>query len=94
MKRRWINLVFAAIVLSFLTATAFVHLKLRAVDHASLGISMNTAPSIERLADARAELRHLQMRLDDGSDDRAIHEARRVLDERIDAYLALPILPD
>lgn len=95
MKRRpWIHVVFAATVLSFLTASAFVHMKLRAVDHAALRISTNTAPSIERLADARAELRHLQVVVASTNDPRAVHAAQRALDERVDAYLSLPVLPE
>jgi signal transduction histidine kinase len=94
MRRRWINVVFAAVVVSFIAATAFVNLKLRAVDHAALGISANTAPSIEHLTDARAELRHLQMLLDSGADVHAVHAAEAALDARVDAYLALPVLPN
>jgi signal transduction histidine kinase len=92
--KRWVSIVFAAIVLSFVAATALVHLELRSVDRAALGIATNTAPSIERLADARAELRHLQTVLEGAPDSRTVHEARRALDDRVDAYLALPVLPD
>lgn len=92
--KRWLVLVFVAVVASFLAATALVHVRLRAVDHAALGISTNTAPSIERLADARAELRHLQILVENASDVRTIHAAQRALDERVDAYLALPVLPE
>lgn len=89
---RWVIAVFAAVVASFIAATAFVHLQLREVDHAARVITTNTAPSIEHLADARAELRHLQTALDSG-DSQDIVEARRALDERVDAYLSLPIAP-
>lgn len=87
---RWVLAVFAAVVASFIAATAFVHLQLRDVDRAAEVISTNTAPSIERLTDARAELRHLQTAVD-SHDLHAITDARRALDERVDAYLALPI---
>jgi signal transduction histidine kinase len=97
--RRWIPVIFAVIISSFLAATAVVHAAMRKADQAAHEITSNTAPSIERLADARAELRRLQTLLDEARHAELapmteIEESRRALDRLVDGYLALPVQPD
>ena len=103
--RRWVPIIFAMIIVSFLGATTTVHLEMRRIDRATLEIVTTTAPSIERLADARAELRRLQTLLEEARDEldgkrtfapttAEIDQSRRALDRWIDAYLALPAHPD
>lgn len=94
--RLWISAIVLAIVSSFLGATALVHWEMRSVDRLASEIATNTAPSIEHLADARAELRRLQGLLDDGDaiDLEAIAQSQRALHDRIETYLALPLLPE
>jgi signal transduction histidine kinase len=96
MPIRRLAIVFAAIVASFVAATAAVHWQMRAIDRAAVGISENAAPSIEYLTAARVELRHLQSLLRDEHlrDPSAIDESRRALNRAVDAYLELPLLPD
>ncbi|MBX3191270.1 MAG: HAMP domain-containing histidine kinase [Labilithrix sp.] len=100
-SRYWLPAIMALIVASFVTATAFVHWRMRAIDASALDIANNAAPSIERLSSARAEARHLQLVLDEQLDDldlgrpfdaRAVEDARAGLDRAIDDYLALPAL--
>lgn len=104
--RRWVLGILVAIVVTFVAATAAVHVESQRIDRAALDISSNTAPSLEYLTDARGELRHLQKLLarEDGElaagDERAlvtlrsIADSERSLDGRLDAYFALPQRPD
>ena len=64
-------MIFGLILLSFVSATVFTHWRLLAIDRASLDIADNAAPSIERLAAARGEMRRLQVLLRNDLDQRA-----------------------
>src|SRR5512141_1439961 len=102
-RPRWmvqLPIIFSAIVLSFVAATAFSDWRLTALDRASLDIADNAAPSIERLAAARGEMRRLQILLREYLDRRAIGApadrgaiqlSRRSMDRSIDESLALPV---
>jgi signal transduction histidine kinase len=95
-------IVFIAIVVTFVAATAFSQWRLAALDRASLDIAENAAPSIERLASARGEMRRLQglvreyvesKAAGEPVDVRRVEESRRSLDRSIEEYLALPVFP-
>lgn len=103
MPRRLITFVVGAVVACFLAATALVHWQMRTVDHAASTIASETAPSIEALADARAELRQLHVLLERAAadadagrpiDGAAIARSQGALRDKIDAYLDLPVMPD
>jgi signal transduction histidine kinase len=94
--------VFGIVVLGFVAVTSYSNWRLAALDRASLDIADNAAPSIERLAAARGELRRLQIllrgyldRRESGvpADSQTIHESRRTMDRSIEEYLALPVFP-
>ncbi len=93
--------VFVAVVLSFVAATGIVHWQMRAVDDAVLAITDNAAPSIEHLVEARSELRHLQVRVNDYLESASggargaawILQVREAIERAVDAYLALPPAP-
>ncbi|MBX3229264.1 MAG: HAMP domain-containing histidine kinase [Labilithrix sp.] len=86
--------IFAGVVLSFVTATAFVHWELRAIDDAALEIADDSAPGIEHLAAARSDLRHLLLVLRrEPVENAALVDARHVLDRSLDGYLTRPLLP-
>jgi signal transduction histidine kinase len=95
--------VFGVVVLCFVAGTIFTHLHLLAIDRASMDIAENAAPSIERLAAARGEIRRTQILLRDSLDRRstgatvdpsAIHEAIDALGGSISDYLKLPVFPE
>lgn len=97
---RQLPLVFGVVVLSFVAATGFTHFRLIAIDRAALDIAENSAPSIERLAVARGEMRRLQVLLREYIDRRAagtsvgeeaIEETRVLLNRSIADYLKLPV---
>lgn len=101
-SRRWITAVLAVVVASFLAASALVHWRMKPIDDAAGEIAANTAPSIERLADARAELRQLQLLLDEAGpqiaraepiDVERLLRSLAALNEEVDGYLSLPTLP-
>jgi signal transduction histidine kinase len=95
----WPPVIFAVIVLSFLGATGFGQWRMGALDDAVVELASTTAPSIERLAAARSEVRGLQIPLRDrlprhegaaeGPPD--LTHAREMVDQAIDEYLALPV---
>ncbi len=100
-SRSWFVGVFALVVCSFALATAFVHWQLRAIDRKALDIADIAAPSIERLATARGDLRHLQalLREEQSRHERgeppnttALRAARDSWDQSIDTYLSVPAL--
>jgi signal transduction histidine kinase len=104
MKRQkwtwWLPTTFAIVVLSFLVATALGQWKMHGLDRAALEIAEIAAPSIEHLAAARGDIRHLQVagedQLDaaehrDNVDAGALQHAHATLDRRLDAYLVLPV---
>jgi signal transduction histidine kinase len=105
-RPRWslrLIFVFAAVVASFVAATAFEHSRLAAIDHASHDIAENASPSIERLTAARGELRRIQVQLRDYVDRgaaaqpaerAAIEHSRRELDRAISEYLAMEPFPE
>ena len=89
---------FAATVLSFVTATMYAQSRTAVIEQAALSIEGNAAPSIRTLADARAELRRLQLlihrALDVGltrSGTVEIEAGRALLQEQIDHYRRLPL---
>ena len=96
----WLPAIFAVIVGSFVAATLLATLQMRAIDSKAGDIAENAAPSIERLAAARAEIRNLQLivrsqleRAERPFDDAAIERSQRQLDGSLHAYLVLPTFP-
>lgn len=101
-SRFWFPAIFAVVILSFVLATSIVHWQLSAIDRHALDIAENAAPSIERLATARAEGRHLQSLMEDYLDNnmhdgtrsiRALEQSHRAFDQAIDDYLLLSPFP-
>lgn len=91
---------FAAVVLSFVTATWLSERRTGIVERDALSIQQNAAPSIRRLATARGELRRIQLlvhRALDQDSKRArtteIDAGRELLGEEIGAYQILPTYP-
>ncbi len=89
---------FSATVLSFVAATLYAQSLTSAIEEAALSIQGNAAPSIRSLADARAELRRLQLlihrALDGGlTGERTveIEAGRALLQEQLDEYRRLPL---
>lgn len=89
--------IFGMVAMSFVMVTAFTQWRMAEVDRASLDIADNTAPSIERLSEARSEMRHLQIVLRDGLDHdfsvQAVEDVRNRIDQLINEYLLLPVFP-
>ena len=56
-------IIFSVIIVSFVAATAFSQWRLSTLDGASRDIADNAAPSIERLAAVRGDMRRLQLLL-------------------------------
>jgi signal transduction histidine kinase len=95
---RTLILSFVAVVLSFVGATLYGEYRTGEIKEAALSIQGNAAPSIQRLASARAELRRFQLlvhrALDDGATPARVLEiqaGRALLDEEIAAYRQLPM---
>src|SRR5579871_3995204 len=91
---------FAAVVLSFVSATWFSEHQSAAVERAALSIQRNAAPSIHRLAAARSQLRRLQLLVHRALEDESnpsnvveISAGRELLDQQLAAYEALPLYP-
>jgi signal transduction histidine kinase len=91
---------FAAVVLSFLGASWFGQHRASEIERAALSIQTNAAPSIRRLANARAELRRLQLLVHRALDESTRRErvleisaGRQLLDEEIEEYQRLPTYP-
>lgn len=91
-----------AVVLCFLAATAFPQWQAKEIGVLSESLVGNAMPSIEHLASARSELRRVQAiiagyPLGDESTRAslvaAMVDARRAIDEDVDAYLRLPVYP-
>ena len=92
--------VFAIILASFVTAMFLTQWQLFSVGRTSLEIADGTTPSIEYLASARGEMRHVEVLLHDDLDLaradapaqlRGIGVARRAMNESIADYLVLPV---
>jgi signal transduction histidine kinase len=97
----WIALLFAAVALAFVSATAFTQNKTRAIDYAADQIATNASPSIEVLSAARGEARHLYALLRErlgpsGTDDKsaeAIAASQKRLDAQLEDYFSQPTFP-
>jgi len=92
--------VFAIILASFVTAMFLTQWQLFSVGRTSLEIADGTTPSIEHLASARGEMRHVEVLLHDDLDLaraggtvplRGISDGRRAMNESIADYLVLPV---
>jgi signal transduction histidine kinase len=97
---RTVGLAFAAVVISFVSATWLSERQSAEVERAALSIHRNAAPSIHRLAAARAELRRLQLLVHRALEEDAgrskvveISAGRELLDQQLVAYQALPLYP-
>jgi signal transduction histidine kinase len=97
---RVVVIAFAAVVVSFVSATWFSERQSAEIQRAALSIEGNAAPSIRHLATAAAELRHLQLlvhrALEQESGASAILEidAKRArLEQQLAAYESLPVFP-
>lgn len=105
-RPRWsirLFVVFGAVVLSFVAATAFEHWRLNAIDSAAREIAEHASPSIERLTAARGELRRTQVllrehldrkALGETSDAQPVEQARREMDRALSDDLSLVRLPE
>jgi len=89
---------FAAVVASFVGATCYGELRARQVERAALNIEGDAAPSIRRLANARTELRRVQLlvhrALDEGGASRRVPEVesgRALLHNELAEYQGLPM---
>jgi signal transduction histidine kinase len=100
---RRVKLVLAAVVICFVAATGVSDFSAGAIDEAALQIANTTAPGIEHLAAARAELRTLQLvarlHVEEAAAGEVGHraelrQARRQIDDEIAAYVALHASPD
>jgi signal transduction histidine kinase len=98
---RALLLAFAAVVLSFVSATFYSEHRTAAIEEAALSIQGNEAPRIRRLANARAELRRLQLLIHRALDHGVpfqrqleIEAGRALLDEELAQYKQLPMSPD
>ena len=91
---------YAAVVISFVSATWFSERQSAEVERAALSIHRNAAPSIHRLAAARGELRRLQLLVHRAVEQESapsmvleISAGRELLDQQLSAYEALPLYP-
>ncbi len=88
---------FAAVVATFVAATVYTQHRTREIEGAALTIQGDAAPSIRHLANARAELRRLQLLIHravaDGGGNRTleIESGRALLDSELSAYRRLPL---
>jgi signal transduction histidine kinase len=89
---------FAAVVLAFVGATVITQRRTREIESAALSIQGNAAPSIRYLADARTELRRLQLLIHralaqpaPSSGALEIETGRALLDAELAAYRDLPL---
>lgn len=89
---------FAAVVFSFVGATCYGELRARQIEEAALTIEGDAAPSIRRLANARTELRRVQLlvhrALDEGAGFRRVPEVesgRDLLRNELAEYQRLPM---
>ena len=89
---------FAAVVASFVGATCYGELRARQIERAALTIEGDAAPSIRRLANARTELRRVQLlvhrALDEGASFRRVPEVesgRALLHNELAEYQGLPM---
>src|SRR5262245_36661765 len=99
---RGLVIAFAAVVLSFVAATAYTQLGSRAITRAALEIEQSAAPPIEHLPAPRTELPRLALLMDDYVDEFPAHRhaspvalftARRRVGMELQAYFALPPFP-
>jgi len=90
---------FAAVVATFVAGTVYTQHRTREIEGAALTIQGDAAPSIRRLANARAELRRVQLlihrALSGGDANRTpeIESGRALLDSELAAYRTLPLFP-
>jgi signal transduction histidine kinase len=91
---------FAAVVVAFVIGSVVSQARTVQIEQAALSIQSNAAPSIRHLANARAELRRLQLlvhrALDDGTTlnrTPEIESGRALLEAEIAAYRKLPLYP-
>jgi signal transduction histidine kinase len=102
-KTAWrsLALAFAAVIALFVLSTSFSEFTARSIDASATDIAQNAAPSIQHLANARAELRNLELTADSyvdglerGEDDRTAAQAswNTVLQE-YEAYQRLASFP-
>ena len=92
---------FTAVVLAYVGSTIFGEVRAGKIEEDALNIQGSAAPSIRRLANARAELRRLQLlvhrALDEGSPAGArlveIGAGRSLLDNELAEYQRLPMYP-
>jgi signal transduction histidine kinase len=94
--------VFGVVLASFVAAMLVTQWQLMSIGRTSLEIADGTTPSIEHLASARDEMRHLEVLLRDDLDYsrrggsvplRSISVSRDAMNESIAAYLVLPADP-
>jgi len=96
-------LVFGIVVASFVAAMLVTQWQLVSVGRTSLEIADSTAPSIEYLANARGEMRHLEVVLRDYVDDERhgvahprlepVEVSRKAMNDYVADYLVLPVEP-
>jgi len=89
---------FAAVVLAFVIGTVVTQMRTVEIEQAALSIQSDAAPSIRYLANARAELRRLQLLVHRAVDGEApsnrtpeIESGRALLEAEVAAYRKLPL---
>lgn len=99
---RWLALAFAAVVLCFIGATAYSQVRASEIRVLSASIARNAMPSIQQLAFAQSELRHLDALVDryvnansETREDalKSVLRAQGKVDAAVDAYLRIPVYP-
>jgi signal transduction histidine kinase len=97
--QRWLRLAFVTVTVSFVAASVYSQLVLENIDRSASSIAANASPSIERLADARADLGELQSSVlslvraaseGEHPSTAAVQAHRADLDSNVDRYLLLP----
>lgn len=97
--RRSVLFAFAAIIVLFVLSTSFSEYTARSINNSATEIAQNAAPSIQHLAAARAELRNLELTIDnylDGLEDHGTDLRAPVLTSwstvqvELEAYQRLP----
>jgi signal transduction histidine kinase len=97
--QRWLLLSFVFVTVSFVAASVYAQGVLASIDRSAAAIATNASPSIEWLADARADLGELQssvfVLVRAAMDGRPpppapVEQHRTDLDQAVDRYLVLP----
>jgi signal transduction histidine kinase len=93
---------FAAVVLTFVTATAYEQHRASAIERTALIINADAVPGVRHLAAARSDILRMPFLVEDvlqaspggsGVALSTVLRTRQQIEDEIDAYLALPVYP-